>query len=508
MLPNYSPKKRDTNRKTYIGNKGLGFRSIVNWSKQITILTNNMQIDFSYKISQEIYKKHMNNDVSKIAFLSLPKVENEPSNHWTTSIIIKYKDKFLNDIQKQLDNIKNEVLLFVNHLEKLTIEIDNNQKIIERIKENNQIYLNDTMWTIFEYTGDTLLPKEDENEETEHFDLKIAVKDEFNTDEKYLLYSFFPTEINIDFPFIIHGTFELDSSRNNININEKNKYILEKLVGFIVEIAKALTQNSISYQALEFLTHDSLNQRLKNLEFYDKIDEIINELAIFPCLDNRYKTKDEVVFISNDFSDFIEKNNFQNFFSDMLISSKNSFVDLNNYYISDEIDLSLIDKVSRKIDNIDVRVEFVYLINVFFSNRDYSFEILIDENEEVILRTEEIYTPKFENMNNLVLPSFLEGQIKFLHKNFGQKLLEKFKIKDKKSYRELANKVSDIVNIKEYETATVLERIITETKKINTIEAVKEMIEILYKNFKIKEIQIETKQLKIYSYPKVIHQEN
>lgn len=76
MLPNYSPKKRDTNRKIYIGNKGLGFRSIVNWSEQITISTNNLQVDFSYKISQEVYKKYMNNNVSKIAFLSLPKVEN------------------------------------------------------------------------------------------------------------------------------------------------------------------------------------------------------------------------------------------------------------------------------------------------------------------------------------------------------------------------------------------------------------------------------------------------
>ncbi len=495
MVSNDSPKKKDMNRKTYIGNKGLGFRSIVNWSKQITILSNNIQIDFSYQIAKKVYKKYINNDVSKIAFLSLPKIENKQSNNWTTNIIIKYKDKFLNDIRKQLDDIKDEVLLFVNHLEKLTIEIDNNKKTIERIKENNQIYLNNTIWTIFEYTGDTLLPKEDENEEIEHFDLKIAVKDEFNADEKYLLYSFFPTEINIDFPFVIHGTFELEGSRNNITISNKNKYILEKLVNFIVETAKKLAQNHINYQALEFLTHDSSNQRLKNLDFYDQIDEKIEKLAIFPCLDNTYKAKDKVVFISNDFSEFIAKNNFQYLFPNMLISSKNSFIDLDNYYISDEIDLSLIDKVSRKIDNIDVRVEFVYLIDVFFSNKDYSFEILIDENEEVILKTEEIYTPKFENMGNLILPSFLEGQIKFLNRNFGQKLLEKFKIKDKKSYRELANKLSDIVNVKEYETATVLERIIAEAKKINTLEAIKEMIEVLYKNFKIKEIQIETQQI-------------
>ena len=55
MLPNFSPKKRDKNRKSYIGNKGLGFRSIINWSEEITILTNNLKINFSYDISKEIY---------------------------------------------------------------------------------------------------------------------------------------------------------------------------------------------------------------------------------------------------------------------------------------------------------------------------------------------------------------------------------------------------------------------------------------------------------------------
>jgi len=66
MLSNFSPKKRDKNRKKYIGNKGLGFRSIVNWSEQITIYSNNLQIDFSYDISKEIYKKETKKDVEKI----------------------------------------------------------------------------------------------------------------------------------------------------------------------------------------------------------------------------------------------------------------------------------------------------------------------------------------------------------------------------------------------------------------------------------------------------------
>ncbi|WP_435868736.1 DUF3883 domain-containing protein [Aliarcobacter butzleri] len=496
MLPNFSPKKRDINRKNYIGNKGLGFRSIINWSEQITIYTNDLKIDFSYEIAKQVYTNLTSKNVPNIAFLSLPKIEENRINKWTTAIKIRYKENFLDDIKKQLISIQDEVLLFVNHINKLKIEIDDELKIIERIKDNSFVYLNEKLWTIFEYNKDSLLPKSYwENDDKEYFDLKIAIKENFNIQDKYLLYSFFPTEINIDFPFIIHGTFELDSSRNNINNSEKNSYILEKLVDFIADTAKNLTKNEVNYKALEFLTHESSNQRLKNLEFYNKIDKKINELSIFPCLNNTYKTKDEVVFIDNDFSELIQKNHFGNTFPNMLISSKESFIDLANYEISYDIDLSSIDEISKKIYDIDTRVELIYLLNEHFSNQDYTFEILIDEDNEIISKNEETYTPKFENMNNLVLPNFLNKQIKFLNKKLGDKLLDVFKIQDKKSYRELATKLSNIVNLKEYETATILERIISEAKKINTIESTKEMIQILYKNFKIKEIKIETKNI-------------
>lgn len=496
MLPNFSPKKRDINRKNYIGNKGLGFRSIINWSEQITIYTNDLKIDFSYEIAKQVYTNLTSNNVPKIAFLSLPKIEENRINKWTTVIKIKYKENFLDDIKKQLISIQDEVLLFVNHINKLKIEIDDELKTIERIKDNSLVYLNEKLWTIFEYNEDSLLPESYwENDYEEYFDLKIAIKENFDIQDKYLLYSFFPTEINIDFPFIIHGTFELDSSRNNINNSEKNSYILEKLVDFIADTAKDLTKNEVNYKALEFLTHESSNQRLKNLEFYNKIDKKIDELSIFPCLDNTYKTKNEVVFIDNNFSELIQKNHFENTFPNMLISSKESFVDLANYEISYDIDLSSIDEISKKIYDIDTRVKLIYLLDEHFSNQDYTFEILIDEDNEIISKNEEAYTPKFENMNNLVLPNFLNEQIKFLNKKLGDKLLDVFKIQDKKSYRELATKLSNIVNLKEYETATILERIISEAKKINTIESIKEMIEILYKNFKIKEIKIETKNI-------------
>ncbi len=494
MIPNFSPKKS----KKLIGNKGLGFRSIINWSNKVVINSQNIDIVFSKEIANNFYNslniKSTEDDIKDIAFLCAPRIIEKDQNEWTTQIEIHYKENKTKDIIKQLDTIQNEVLLFVNHINKLTIDIDSSTKTIERIKEDNKVYLNDVLWEVFENNqqdNSSLLPNEfwEKPHVEEHYELKIAIKEKFDT-KNNLLYSYFPTEINIDFPFIIHGTFDLDSSRNNLNDSDKNKYVLERLVDLIIDTAKLITLDNVNYKALEFLLHQNENTRLEKLDFYSKIDEKLDKLEIFPCLDNQYRKKDDVVFVSNQFSTFVNAIKMQELFPNMLKSTENTSVNLDNYYIND-IDHNNINLLSKKIKNIDSRVKLIYLVYTHFNNE--IFELFVDENNDIISYNEETYTPKFSNMEHLVLPDFLKNNIKFLNRELGEKLLNRFDIKDKKSYRVLIDKLYNITNLKEYETATILERIIAEAKKVNTIDTTKEMILSLYENFKIKEINITTK---------------
>ena len=50
-------------------------------------------------------------------------------------------------------------------------------------------------------------------------DLRIAIRDDLS-DNIYKLFCFFPTKIDIHFPMVIHGTFDLDNSRNQL-VNSK-----------------------------------------------------------------------------------------------------------------------------------------------------------------------------------------------------------------------------------------------------------------------------------------------
>ena len=84
MISNLSSKTT----KKFIGNKGLGFRSIINWSSKITINSNGLDITFSREIVEKVYmelftaeehkrmveERNLPDSVKPIPFLSIPHV--------------------------------------------------------------------------------------------------------------------------------------------------------------------------------------------------------------------------------------------------------------------------------------------------------------------------------------------------------------------------------------------------------------------------------------------------
>ena len=63
LLPNNSPKK---SKKKYIGNKGLGFRSILNWAERVEIISNGCSVKFSREIAQRVVETELSEQLSEI----------------------------------------------------------------------------------------------------------------------------------------------------------------------------------------------------------------------------------------------------------------------------------------------------------------------------------------------------------------------------------------------------------------------------------------------------------
>src|SRR5690606_35727353 len=113
-----------------IGNKGLGFRSIINWSDQIEIRSNNLSLIYNENGKRNFFHTYFNkekrNRILKdegliasavpVPFLGIPKVNTIESGDYVTSIIITYKQepKYLESILNQVTEITPETLFFLS----------------------------------------------------------------------------------------------------------------------------------------------------------------------------------------------------------------------------------------------------------------------------------------------------------------------------------------------------------------------------------------------------------
>ena len=177
----------------------------------------------------------------------MPQIDIMDSPSEWVSIELYYKDneKIEAQIEEQLSNkrLNEENLLFLRNIKKITV-IGNNEpkKIIKsqsplftKINDNciyECVTINNINWNVLKDEGPYEHIFDDIPEvKTVNYSAMIAWKQGENKRE-YPLYCYFPTDILAPLPFIMHGTFELNSSRKQL-VNEiefdNNTFIFNKL---------------------------------------------------------------------------------------------------------------------------------------------------------------------------------------------------------------------------------------------------------------------------------------
>lgn len=508
MIPNLSSKRKTS----YIGNKGLGFRSIINWSNQIKIIDKDITVAFSKEIARTQFKKlfsankrqlilnefELDKHTVPLPFLAIPKISTTKKKvSLTTTIEIQYKEEFYEDIIEQVEELQPEILLFLNHISEVRLEgfddlegFKSDRKSIHKSSNGHieTITIDDETWRIFEKKG--LLDDEYQDadkKEKEHYQVKIALQEDLSNYVN-LLFSFFPTKVDINFPFIIHGTFDLDSSRNQLVKSDKNKFVLKKLVELIIETAKELSKNDVSWLPLEFLNYDEPNTVLDDLDFYETINKEIKKLALFPCVDNQYRQLEDVIYYSYDFSYFFEQVKFKEGFFNLVKTIPHSLKDwlnkkinINFERLEDNDFVNRIDRISNHSNYLSLprRAELIYILvhlnNEFDINSKYS--LLLNDNKEVINKAISVFTPvKNKIETSYKLPSFV--RIDFLSRPLFRLLLAKFGVKGTDD-EQLQRYVKDIVALQPFKPVPVIEKMINQCNDV--IKKAK------YKNVYIKE---------------------
>ena len=309
LYPNASPKRIHSNK---IGCKGLGFRSILTWANSVTIASAEFTIQFSRDYAVNFLKSILNEcpslsdeikklspDPNPIATLTCPKIlkQHALADGYATSIIIDCKDEALSQIEQQIKNLEFEELIFLPNLKEVEIICPDYQKSFFKVTDGKEViieacdHLNGSRdfsaWMLYRKHG--TISDENRNDKEYEFIIAYAPSAERRGN---VLYSYFKTDIKLQFPALIHGTFELTSNRNNLLKGSSiNRQLIQLLADFMVDTAVniSLEQDSCNYEPLKLVIAPDMDLILKDTYKLDALlkDKIKNK-KILPTIDNQY----------------------------------------------------------------------------------------------------------------------------------------------------------------------------------------------------------------------------
>ena len=397
MMAEMSPKLE--HKQSYIGNKGLGFRSILNWAEEIKIYSSGVCCTFSpeiaeknwianirTKFSDDLIKEHeefakIHNRTCPVATLAIPTVEDaQVESDITTRIVIRYKKECEESIKDQINSLSGKVLLFLSNIKKIDIQVDLEHTTIKKEvdSENSMTVYDSTHPNGIAYT---IFSDNDicEIDESKKYEIKIAYTQEDDKEGEYI-YTFFPTKVRIGLPCVIHATFDLNSSRNALNETELNTWMQGKIAECLISFAKelALNDNRISWDYVQLLTlneYDKKDFSTLHEKILDKIK--MGDLPIYPTHCG-YMALNETIRYSEEFADYSVS---QECFKNHLIKGFTKFIE------SQEADDNFIDKINtlaKDISNssniIDSLSKLIVALGTIKYTSTKTVNILLDSN--------------------------------------------------------------------------------------------------------------------------------
>ncbi|TKY68749.1 Sacsin protein [Spatholobus suberectus] len=306
----------------YIGEKGIGFKSVFLVTTQPYIFSNGYQIRFNDKpcpqcglgdiVPEWVEEKPILQDIKQIYGAgddSLP----------TTTVVLPLKPDKVKPVKQQLSSIHPEVLLFLSKIRHLSVKEDNedpNLNTVTAISISSEINfmtrknMNAESYTLHLSAGENgssekecsyymwkqKFPVRLENIVERRMDVEEWVVTLAFPNQERLhrgmsspgVYSFLPTEMVTNFPFIIQADFVLASSRETILLDDKwNHGILECVPSAFVDAFKTLVigsdQAPVSSLAQMFKFIPSDSSPYENLNCVrEKIKAKLLEESIIP----------------------------------------------------------------------------------------------------------------------------------------------------------------------------------------------------------------------------------
>jgi hypothetical protein len=504
-----SPKEAIENQ---IGNKGLGFRSILSWANIVTIKSQDLCVAFSQEYSKKVLDELLQNEEFNIKFQKLNKGHKTPistlvcpnadcaeiiqfvgADEYDTIIQIDLHEKAIEEVKKQIQHdLDGEVLLFLNNLQKIEIDINGLQsgytKIIYsptiiQIESYSSLESSSKVWNI-----NTLSGRFEDIDRP--YQLSLAWQDDFE-DNKDVIYAYFRTKVPVKCNGILHGSFELNADRNLIIVDEEgyNHKLVSLLPYLISQTAEKIAENEseqVNYKPVSFLDFNfrSLSHLVETSFLKNELTTLIKSRKIFPTITNIYidwNEDDKPVYYSEmEFATYLSPDDFP----DLLLYCDNEDIeefiqDLNPTTYNIE---SIIDDFAKKKDFLTIE-EYSKIICAIYNYIDEKTDfndrkLFYDNYKNDLYLNKPIFLPNIGNQYNL--PPELGVQI--IHTELAAELL---KITGCENFGRLSSRLHKF-KIKEYKFSEVVEILIQHysssfDKTEDPIELIKHLFNIFSK---------------------------
>ena len=348
-------------KKKVIGNKGTGFRSILGWAEEIIIHSADLHVRFSDQYAQHILREHVFAGVKpdknyKSATLTFPQwVDESSDNGFTTVISLKVKDdeRVIADIKDQLTSLSDNLLLFLNRTEKLSVIIDGQTTCFEKdFVDSGRVLLRTTINGVQTACKEWLLNKKEGIIGDEHYSIIIAYDGTCDIPSTPYIYTYFQTDVEFPFPVLLHADFNLNGDRNHLAKNDpNNEIILQDAASLLVDTAIRVYAEHISYDRIAFLIpQKELSLELKKYHFDEMLKQRILESEVFPTADQKYvKYSDDLIYYKSGLGKYLTGKEF----SSMLMFSESERIQrfLEDYTFDRYQYEAIATKISRWIRN-------------------------------------------------------------------------------------------------------------------------------------------------------------
>lgn len=456
-----------------IGNKGTGFRSLLNDAEWIEIHSGKFSVRFSEKFTQEIFRQFCDKGSSYYSeliyeqscnwkkdypfcfpIMNCPEEIEFDSRGFDTLIRVKIKEgneSKETGISKQLEQPFYKSLLFLPNITKIIVDTNISHKEYYKVSYGDDV-------TIEERDGNGA-PKEEEffvfpnevNIGEKKANLIIAIPKNKNYDfSSEKLYCYFPIR-NFTTPIhaLIHAPFITNNSRDDVpNDNEQiNKTLFLAVFSFIKEIAEK--RNVQEIQGLSIKTVTPIRKsKLWNDSTFDLEPNYFANLKnakILPTVTKEFiSIKDNPKLFEFPFPEEFCQKSFKDLIIDLSEECKNFIHELAEFenvpklcYTGEEL-CSRINEIPSR-DNEKVGVKLFIWWSEHFKDCQYLPELLKDANKKWISKNDKIYLPTDDGISSL--PDELSwAKLCILGQMYTSELISQLKVKKKNEWEKSRNK--------------------------------------------------------------------